>query len=159
MDKKQINLLNIGFHPILLFILPQLWLISIPLNFLIDSLVLLIGLKIFVKKEIGFNYKKAILKTWGFGYVSDLIATGILFSFEFFSSKWSHESIIGNPFGGVIPFLINIFSIAIAGFFIFIFNYKIAFKNTNMDAIEKKKVALLMALLTTPYLFLLPIVF
>ncbi|WP_124098092.1 hypothetical protein [Ruminococcus sp. Marseille-P6503] len=157
MKGKQVKLYNIGFHPIFLFLFPQMWLISLPLNFIMDSAILLIGLKVFGKTEIKFNYKKVILKTWIFGYLSDLIATGLLFGFECMANLWRGDILV-NPFGSVSSFLLVLVSVASAGFLIYLFNYKIALKKTNLDNAVKKKVSLLLALCTAPYLFFMPVV-
>lgn len=153
------KLYNIGFHPIFFFLFPQLWLAALPFNFLMDSIVILIGLKIFVKTNIKINYKKVILKTWICGFISDLVATGLLFLFELLAGELLHGSILGNPFSGIVPFIGTLIPIAIAGFLIFILNYKVAFKKTEMSNSEKKKVAILLAIATAPYLFLMPVVF
>lgn len=158
MNCKQTRLFNIGFHPIFLFLFPPMWLISLPLNFIVDSAILLIGLKVFGKTDIKFNYKKAILKTWIFGYLSDLIATGLLFGFECLAGLWRGDILV-NPFGNVISFLLVLISVASAGFFIYLFNYKIALKKTNLDNAVKKKVAIFLALCTAPYLFFMPVAF
>ena len=62
---------NVGFHPTFLYIFPNAWIYSLPFNFIVDSIVLLIGFKIFGKEKVWHNWKKSILLSWIFGYLSD----------------------------------------------------------------------------------------
>ena len=149
---------NMGFHPAMLYFFPMGWLISLPINFLIDSVVLLIGFKIFGKEKVWFNWKKAIIKSWIFGYISDVIASLLMLLAEFVAGAF-RTSVMMNPFGGVIPFFATLISVAVAGVLIFVFNYKIALNKTELDQKAKKKVALLMAIATAPYLFFMPVAF
>lgn len=150
---------NMGFHPTFLFIFPQGWLVSLPFNFVIDSAVLLLGFKIFGKEKVWHNWKKAILKSWIFGYIADLAATFLLFLFEYLSGAFGHTSIMAYTVTRPIPCICTVISVLVAGILIYVFNAKIALKKTELDDKAKKKVALLMAVLTMPYLFLVPIQF
>lgn len=151
---------NIGFHPIMLYIFPAGWLYSIPINFLVDSIVLLIGFKVFGKEKVWFNWKKAILLSWIFGYVADLIASFLLLLFDWIVGASFRTSIITNPIGGgIVPFVATLLAVVAAGILIYILNEKVALKRTELDDKARKKVALLMAIATAPYLFFMPVVF
>ena len=52
MKSEGTKLYNLGFSTIMLYLFPQLWYISLPFNFVIDSIVLLLGLKIYGKENI-----------------------------------------------------------------------------------------------------------
>ena len=142
--KNQIKLYNVMFPFWMIMALPSLlWLIIIPGNFAIDSLVLLIAvfvLKIENKKEM---YKKHIWKIFGFGMISDIIGSALMFI-----SVLCGIGTMGDELYLTIPALM------IASFFIFLFNYKFTFKD-----IEKQlrfKLALTFAIVTAPYTFLVP---
>lgn len=142
--KNQVKLYNIMFPFWMIMALPSLlWLIIIPGNFAIDSLVLLIAvfvLKIENKKEM---YKKHIWKIFGFGMISDIIGSALMFI-----SVLCGIGTMGDELYLTIPALM------IASFFIFLFNYKFTFKD-----IEKQlrfKLALTFAIVTAPYTFLVP---
>ncbi|MCR4688139.1 MAG: hypothetical protein K5745_01160 [Saccharofermentans sp.] len=145
---------NMGFHPSMLYFFPTAWLISLPFNFLVDSIALLIGFKIFGKDKVWFRWRKSILKSWIFGYISDVVAALLMLLFEYMTDK---GSIMANPFGGVLPFLCTLLCVTLAGVLIFVFNYKIALNKTELDKADRKKVALLMAIATAPYLFFMPL--
>ncbi len=149
---------NMGFHPAMLYFFPIGWLISLPINFLIDSIVLLIGFKIFGKENAGYNWKKSIIKSWIFGYIADVTASLLMLLAEAVAGAF-RTSVMLNPFGGIFPFTATFFSVAVAGVLIFVFNYKIALNKTELDQKAKKKVALLMAIATSPYLFFMPVAF
>lgn len=150
---------NIGFHPTFLFLFPSMWLISLPVNFIVDSIFLLTGFKVFGKEKVWHNWRKSILLSWIFGYVSDVIAALLLFLAEYIAGEAFRTSVMANPFGGVFPFLSTLISVAAGGALIYILNYKIALRKTELDKSQKKKVALLMALATAPYLFFIPVQF
>jgi len=150
---------NMGFHPTFLYIFPTAWLVSIPFNFVVDSIVLLIGFKIFGKEKVWHNWKKSILLSWIFGYVSDFVAAVMMLGFEFAVEALFHTSVMSNPFRHPGAFFCTLFCILTAGVLIYVFNAKIALRKTELDDKAKKKVALLMAIVTMPYLFFAPVVF
>ena len=153
------NVFNMGFHPCMLYIFPRAWIFSLPFNFLVDSIVLLIGFKIFGKEKVWFNWRKAILKSWIFGYISDVLASVLVLAAEYIAGAAFHTSVLMNPFGSVFAFVSVLISVAVAGVLIFVFNYKIALSKTELDKPARKKAALLMAIATAPYLFFMPVRF
>ena len=58
---------------------PITWIIAIPLNFVIDSIVILLSLKFLRIEEAFQKYKKVILKVFLFGFFSDFIGAIFLF--------------------------------------------------------------------------------
>lgn len=145
---------NIGFHPTFLFLFPTMWLFSLPVNFIVDSIFLLIGFKIFGKEKVWHNWRKSILLSWIFGYISDVIAAVLLLLAEYLGL-----SVMADPFEGVLPFMVTLVSVATAGVLIYFLNYKFALSKTELDKSQKKKVALLMAIATAPILFFMPVQF
>lgn len=149
---------NIGFHPTFLFLFPSMWLISLPVNFIVDSIFLLTGFKVFGKEKVWHNWRKSILLSWIFGYISDVAGAFLMIGAEYLSGYFQ-TSVMANPFGGIFPFLATLLSVAVTGLLIYFFNYKIALRKTELDKSQKKKVALLMAIATAPYLYFLPVRF
>ena len=77
-SNKQMKLYNVLFPFWMLMLMPLLWLVVLPGNFIIDSLVLLAGmalLKIADRKQF---YKKHIFKIFAFGMLSDLIGAAYM---------------------------------------------------------------------------------
>ena len=141
---KEYKLYNVIFPLWMLMLFPQVWLIVWPGNFIIDSLVLLIAMavwKIPNKKEM---YKKHILKIFLFGMLSDAIGSAYMLLMIMIPAL----SDTANELYLTVPALI------LTGVLIYVFNYYITFKKTDM--ILRKKLALTFAIATAPYTFLFP---
>jgi len=140
-DTKLYNVL-FPFWMILMF--PITWLIVIPGNFLIDSLVLLISmaiLKIADKKQL---YKQYIFKIFAFGMLSDIIGSAYMLLLVVVFEVGT----MGDELYLTIPALV------ISAILIFIFNYFITFK--KIDKALRIKLSLIFAVITAPYTFLVP---
>ncbi|MBR6557837.1 MAG: hypothetical protein IKT70_02380 [Clostridia bacterium] len=142
--KADIKLYNVLFPFWMLLLFPQAWLIVLPGNFIVDSLVLLISmfvLKISYKKQW---YKRYILKIFGFGMLSDVVgAVYMLILITVFE-----VGRMGDEFYLTFPALF------ISAALIFVFNYFITFKKTNK--LLRLKMSLIFAIFTAPYTFLIP---
>ncbi|MGM9534129.1 MAG: hypothetical protein ACI3VR_02705 [Intestinibacter sp.] len=170
--KRNTKLYNMVMPIWLLIIFPFTWVVILPLNYLIDTLVLKLTMKklnVENRKEI---YKMTILKTWICGFLADFIgATVILIpsfglyeivnpdtAFGFIIEQISQVML--NPFDNVFSFLIALIATIVAAYFIYLFNYKIALKKAfeegRIDESTKKKIAISMAVFTAPYVFFLP---
>ena len=146
MRKKETKLYNLIF-PVWMagLFLPWIWLIVIPGNFAVDSLVLVIAmyaLKLSGKKDF---YKKHILKIYLFGMLSDVIGT-LYMCFMMYVLKVGH---LGDEWYLTIPALI------LSAGLIFLFNYFITFKKDTPK--ERLKLSIIFAVATAPYMFLIPI--
>ncbi|MBQ9940073.1 MAG: hypothetical protein IJO74_00830 [Clostridia bacterium] len=142
--KKDVKLYNVLFPFWMLLLFPQVWLIVLPENFIIDSLVLIISmlaLKIPRKKQF---YKHHILKIYGFGILSDIIGSAYMFLL-----MWAFEvGSMGDELYLTLPALF------ISAVLIFILNYFVTLKKT--DKILRFKLSLIFAIITAPYTFLIP---
>ena len=165
--KKDIKIYNVIFPIWMLWIFPMTWIIVLPGNFIIDSAVILIALKLLKIDKKKLIYKKTILKVWIFGFISDFIGGIILISSGFinFSNsevmrEWWYKNIetpvFYNPFQSIYGFLWVTVAVIITSIFIYILNLKISFKNLELEESTKKKLALALAIFTAPILFYLP---
>ena len=128
----------------MLMLLPQLWLIVLPGNFIIDSLVLLVSMFILKVENKKLWYKKHILKVYTFGMLSDIIgAAYMLLMIAGFK--------IGNM--GDEPYL-TIPALIISAAMIFVFNYFVTFKRADKKL--RLQFSLIFAIITAPYTFLIP---
>lgn len=81
--QKEIRLYNVAFPIWFLFLYPGLWIVVLPLNFLIDSLVVL-GIAKFAKLPVlKAQFWKVIWKVWGVGFFADLLGAVLLFIVSF----------------------------------------------------------------------------
>ena len=141
---KEIKLYNILFPIWFILLIPTAWIVILPVNFIVDSLVILIGMKI-----IGINskwkmYKRSILKVWIFGFISDIIGSLVMLG-----ALYVNDGIRGDELYLTIP------AVMIAAIFIFIFNYFISFK--YCDRREKFIMSIFLAVMTAPYTFMIPL--
>ncbi len=158
---KKDKLYNVIFPVWLIFIMPPIILFVIPANFIIDSLVLIIALKLLKVTDCFKKYKSAILKVWGYGFLVDIFGSALLLLTQFmeFSEFWYDNliaPIASNPFSKPLALVYALVVVAICGFLIYFGNYRLTLKKTNLDNKQKKFVSLLLAVITAPYLFLLP---
>ena len=156
---KEEKFYNVIFPIWLLVLYPPILLFVIPANFIVDYLVLRIGakhLQIENYKEIA---KKAIIKTWLFGFLADIIGGIIMFIFngfgEFGFIKFAN-AVMYNPFSRVDALLAVILCVLITAVLIYFFNLRFSFNNLDMETAKAKRLALYLAIFTAPYLFLLP---
>lgn len=160
---KDIKLYNLIFPFWLLIISPPLIIVAVVGNFIIDSLVVLITMKVIGVKDVKKNYKKTILNVWGLGFFSDIIGVIWLMIFAFGIGMINNEVVYSitsaisyNPFANIGAFILVTIGIAIAGYCIYRFNLK-SLQKTDLTLAQQKRVALSLAIITAPYFFYLPI--
>ena len=143
-DKSSIRLYNVLFPFWMLLLFPQMWLIVLPGNFIIDSAVLLISLASLKIPEKKQWYKKHILKIYAFGMLSDIIGSAflLLMMIGFEVGQMGDELYLTLP------------ALFISAALIFVFNYFITFKKTDKKL--RLKLALIFTIITAPYTFLVP---
>jgi len=155
------KLYNVIFPIWLILIIPPIVLLVIPSNFIIDSLVLLIGFKMLNITNWFDKYKKSIIKVWGFGFVVDILGSLLLLVTQFMGTDgYLYENLVyplvWNPFKSVIAVLYVLVVVVICGLLIYIINYEFSFKKTDLDNKGKRTISILLACITAPYLFFFP---
>ncbi|MBR5314649.1 MAG: hypothetical protein IKU45_04480, partial [Clostridia bacterium] len=158
--KGNVKLYNVLFPVWILFLIPVTWLLIIPGNFLIDSGVLFAGLWIFKVNQKKEFYKRTILWVFLFGFLSDLIGCLFLLITQFMGDEgWIYEFIVKpvamNPFDNIYSFLYTFIAVIIAGVMIYVFNRFVSFRKCR-DKVLNRRLALVLAIVTAPYLFLFP---
>lgn len=141
--KRGTRLYNVIFPFWMLLLLPAMWLIIIPANFAIDSLVLIIAMHLLKMQDKKLVYKNTILKVFGFGMLSDII--GGAFMYLMLVLEWSQTA---DELYFTIP------AIIISCVMIFVFDYFVSFK--KLEKIQRLKLSLTFAIATAPYTFLIP---
>lgn len=152
---KKTKLYNVIFPIWFIIILPLYWLALLPINFVIDSIVLLIILKL-LKLNIKNIYKKTILKVWLFGFLADIAGAIFIFIISLLPISNFFENIYWNPYKDLSSFILMLISFIISTYLIYVFNKKISLKKIDITEQLKKRIALFLALFTAPYLFLIP---
>ncbi len=133
------RLYNLLFPIWMLTFMPSVWLIALPVNFVVDSIVLLVMFTVLARKRGEAGYKpwgdwaRSIVLTWIFGFISDLVAAGFLFFWGVgptlvmgdqtpFGAWWSKnigEPIMANPFESIFSVLFVLLSIGLGALLIY----------------------------------------
>lgn len=170
--KKEIRLYNI-FFPIWLLLLfyPLYWLAVLPVNFIVDLLVIVIALRVLHAEDVKLKAKKSIWKVWGFGFLADILGGVLMVSTQFIglalerfapdtAGRWWYENmtnaVMFEPFSTLPAFLWVLLCVAVSGLFIYLFNMKFGLKKAIADPVERRKLALALAVFTAPYTFFIP---
>ena len=150
----------------LLLLVPISWLFTIPLTFAADSAALLVALKWLKQNEIKQKYRKTILKVWLLGFAADIPGLFLMIVSQFFPPSqtgflyWWYSNITNavalNPFSNIFSFLYVLIATFITFVLIYFLNLKLSLKEMDMDDKPKKRLALILAIFTTPWLFLFP---
>lgn len=167
MKKKNVTLYNLIFPIWMLWLIPVTWLVVLPANFVIDLLVTLAAMKCLKVEQPWQKTKSVVVKVWLFGFASDFIGTALMFlsnlidfGYETALGKWWYQNITNavayDPFESVYAFLWVAVSVLLAGVCIYFFNQKFSFRNIELLPEQKRKIALVLAVVTAPYLFFLP---
>ena len=157
---KRIKLRNVFFPIWLIFIFPPIIILSFIINFMVDSLVLLLGakkLKIHNRKDI---YKKTIIPIFILGFIADIIGAALLLISQFITNDFWYKNIITplmlNPFSNIFAFLYCTIVVIITGLLIYIFNKNFTFKKLDVSNETKHKLSLSLAIFTAPFFFYFP---
>ena len=156
---------NVRFYNILLplwliiFLPSYLWLALIPLNYIIDRLVLRWSLGGMPDK--GLFCRKHTWKICLAGFLSDLAGSLILLGVSIPVSEISEKfydighAIMFDPFSNLIGLLIVIASITVSAVCIYFLDKRILGR-AGLDPEQAKRSAIRLALITAPYLYLFP---
>lgn len=149
---KKNRLYNIAMPFWILWLIPQAFLITIPINLIVDSIVLYATLKFLNIEEPFKIYRSRILSVFSIGYLSDIVGSIYMIAWMLLLKKTDINFYI-SPFKSPLSFLIVLSAIAISGILIYMLNYKILKKTIKKDA---RTIAIIIAIFTAPYFFLLP---
>ena len=149
--KRDIRLYNVLFPIWMFYLLPTvMWLIILPGNFLIDSLVLLAAMAVFHYDNKKVVWKRSILRIWGIGFLSDLLGAALTFPLMLIFESFDTFRFPGGQ-------LIVLPGIALAGVLIYTLNKAISFKNCGLAPEQIRRLSLALAIFTAPYTMLWPV--
>ena len=151
----QKRLYNILFPMWLFYLLPTgVWLIILPANFLIDSLVLYFGGRYLHIKILVKLWKRCIFRIWVIGFISDILGALLILAVALLVDKICHE---WNTFYFPGATLIAVPGVLLSAVSIFFFNRRFAFVNTDLDDRIINKLCWILAIFTAPYAMLIPL--
>ena len=141
---KDVKLYNVLFPAWFLMLIPVTWLIVLPGNFLIDSLVLLLFMRWAKMQDRKQFYIRHIFKIFGFGLLADVVGSGWMFVTAYVF-EWG---IYGDELYLTVP------AVLISAVCIFLLNYFVTFRKA--DPVLRRKLALTYAIATAPYTMMIP---
>lgn len=144
MKKKNVRLYNVLFPVWMLVTLPVVWYLVIPGNFIIDSIVLLIAVKLLKIENPSKFYRRHIVPVFALGFLADLLAAAPMWLGVYLE--------LGGAYGDS-P-LLTIPGVLIAAVLIYGFDYFLSFR--KLEKPLRKRLALTFAIATAPYTFLIP---
>ena len=164
MKNRETRIYNIILPVWLLVWFPSwLWLIIIPLNYLIDLLVTTLAMK-----KLGIeDYRKKALERSGkiclIGFISDFIGAVFLLLVYYVISKFNGDFMDDIIYGlgwslysNIFAVIIVLIAVATAGACIYFLNVWLLRKDSELSIDQAKKIALYLAIFTAPYTFLIP---
>lgn len=156
--KKEIRLYNVLFPIWFLLLFPQLWLVMLPVNFLVDSLVILLSARHQRLEDTRALWKKSILPVWIIGFICDLAGAGLTVLLYFGWCLLDTMDIqLFNPILFPGTTLIAIPGLILSGILIYFVNKRFAFRKLDLDAATVHTLCLHLAIFTAPYTMLIPL--
>jgi len=151
-------LLNVLFPIWFFFLVPTwLWLILLPANFAIDSLVLWLAGKWQKVEDLKALWKKSILWVWIIGFASDFV--GALASFGF---MWLWDVVLDSFVTLHINWILEqtltgIPGVIVAGLLIYFLNKAFSFRKAGHEKDRIERICKALAIATAPYTMLIPL--
>ncbi len=160
MNKKQITLYNMIFPIWGMILFPPLWIITLPFNFIIDSAVLIVAInRLKIQDKFNF-YRQSILKVVFFGYLADVIgALFIILILQLEDTFPVLHHLHYEPTASVLTGIIMLIAVIFTEYLIYFFNKKFVFNKMDIEDVKKHKICLVMAVFTSPYIFMLNLKF
>lgn len=149
------RLYNMLFPVWLFYLFPaEVWLLILPANFVIDSLILYLAMKrqnVTQPKEV---WKRSILRIWGIGFLCDLLGAGLILVIELLQDALHLH---WNTFLFPGATLVALPGVILAAFLIYLLDRRFAFTNCPLDKSQIPKLSLALSIFTAPYAMLIPL--
>lgn len=166
--KGETRLYNVIFPIWMLILFPYAWIVVLPLNFLIDFLVVRLSFRKASVEDAGKKTWRTILRVWLCGFAADLLGAALMLTSDYIGlgeksafDIWWNEHVahaaMADPFSEIYGFLYVSLCVAITGALIYLANRYFCLNRAGLTRQQRKKTALHLALFTAPYLFFLPI--
>ena len=155
MQKTDIRLYNILFPIWLFFLWPTaVWLLILPANFAVDSLVLYLAARHLKIGERPALWRRSIVKVWVIGFLSDLVGAALIFglmlTLDYAMPSWDTFHFPGTT-------LLSLPGVVLAGVLIYWGNRRFSFSKCGLGEETVRALALALAVFTAPYAMLIPL--
>lgn len=163
---KKTRLYNVIFPIWMLFLFPQVWLVALPGNLLIDCVVVLLTLLALKHTQKRAVLRKVWWKVWLLGFAADFVGVACMLPALFMGTNlsgpryewWSDhiEPILYNCWKAPLAFLWTAAAVALSGVCIYFFDKWALRSCEQLSAHERHVVALTLAIVTAPWTFFIP---
>ena len=133
--------------------------VILPVNFGVDSLVLMLSARKQGVEDRKSLWKRHILPVWGIGFLSDLLGSALLLGIYVLLAESPLVDTWMNPIFFPGSVIMAIPGVILAGFLIYILNKKLTFRKSQLEPAVIHKLCLHLALWTAPYTMLIPLYF
>lgn len=159
MKTREMRLYNMILPVWLLWIFPQVWLVILPGNLLVDVLVVFFALLALKRKDKGRLLKRLWWRVWLRGFAADAIGVAwlllALILYDAFRMTWLGP-VMYDPFEHPVAFLWTLAAVAISGVCIYFFDRKVLHETDGLTPREVHRIALSLAIVTAPWTFFIP---
>lgn len=154
-QKHGVRLYNVLFPVWMFYLFPSwLWLVILPANFAVDSLVLRLAMRRLGIAEQREIWRKSILRIWAVGFLSDflgaLLTLGLMLLIDAFHLTWDIYLFPGTT-------LLAIPGVMLSGVLIYRLDRRYAFAKCLSDGRQIHRLSLALAFFTAPYAMLIPL--
>lgn len=154
---------NVLFPVWLLVWIPSwLWLGLVPANYAIDTLVLRWGLRRHSPQHEGRLMSASWRVCWR-GFVADFVGAALILAAQLLLDGAQEgvgadiaQALGMNPFANAWALLVMLLALAVSGLCVYALDRRLLTRAYGIERAQAHRIALLMAIATAPYLFLLP---
>lgn len=152
--KKGERLYNVILPVWMLWIFPAAWPVILGGNLLIDGLVLLGALTALHLADRGRLMKRLLWRVYLLGFAADAAGAALLWCALFL---FPEEAVYPFAAGGINPFgfFVTLLGVGLSGVCIYFFDRAALKKAEALTADQRRKIALIMAVVTAPWTFFL----
>jgi|GEM_PF-2118146 len=141
-------------------VVPSMWLIFLPLKFLLITFAFWLCSKAFSGLKFKELFRQSFLRAFIASIVADLTGTAVLFLSQGSFGDWWYEYIttpvVLNPLDNPYSLSLTLFAIFLAAFISYLLHKKVTVKNLTVPFDLQRKLALGLAIITIPVLYLMP---
>lgn len=159
---KKLRLYNVIFPVWMLFLFPQVWLIALPGNLLIDCAVVLVTLLALKHTNKRTVLKKVWWKIWLLGFAADFAGIALLLPAMFITGvvpdavRQHIAPVMYNCWKSPVAFAWTAAAVALSSVCIYFFDRWALRSCEHLSAQEQHLVALALAIVTAPWTFFIP---
>ena len=158
-NKNIVRFYNVLFPLWFFFFYPTpVWLLVLAGNFLVDLGVVYFGSRKLKAEEPKEICRKSILKVCLIGFFSDFLGAALLF-LMFLGVSLIDQYVVSVPFDiarGLNCVLFSIPGLIVSGLLIYHLNKRFSFNDTELKRAQIRRLCFWLAVITAPYLMLLP---